>query len=96
MKEINLHGKRVVELLERYHVRTLKMFGSTARNEANENSDVDLLVTFSEPVSLLRMVSLERELSLLLRRKVDLVTEHSVSQYLRKQILKESRLVYAA
>jgi predicted nucleotidyltransferase len=96
MKEINLHNKRTVDLLKRYHVKTLSLFGSIARGEASDESDVDLLVTFSKPTSLLQMVSFERELSMLLKRKVDLVTEYSVSQYLRKQILKESCLVYAA
>jgi uncharacterized protein len=96
MKDINLHNKKTVDLLKRYHVKTLSLFGSMARGEENDESDIDLLVTFSQPTSLLQMVSFERELSFLLKRKVDLLTEHSVSQYLRKRILEESRIVYAA
>lgn len=72
------------------------MFGSMARGEARPESDIDLLVRFSEPVTLLQLVALERELSAILGRKVDLVTEASISPYLRKQILKEQRSVYAA
>ena len=67
-----------------------------ARNEATEASDIDLLVSFSRPVSLLQMVTLERELSDALGRKVDLLTEASLSPYLRDHILKERQLVYAA
>ena len=57
-------------------------------------SDVDLLVTFSKPTSLLRMVGLERELTATIGRKVDLLTTKSVSPYLRSRILRESRPVY--
>jgi len=67
-----------------------------ARNEATEASDIDLLVSFSRPVSLLQMVTLERELSEALGRKVDLLTEASLSPYLREHILKERQLVYTA
>jgi len=67
-----------------------------ARNEATEASDIDLLVSFSRPVSLLQMVTLERELSEALGRKVDLLTETSLSPYLRDHILKERQLVYPA
>ena len=75
---------------------TISLFGSMARNEATEASDIDLLVSFSRPISLLQMVTLERELSDALGRKVDLLTEASLSPYLRDHILKERQLVYAA
>jgi len=77
-------------------VATISLFGSMARNEATEASDIDLLVSFSRPISLLQMVTLERELSDALGRKVDLLTEASLSPYLRDHILKERQLVYAA
>jgi Predicted nucleotidyltransferases len=67
-----------------------------ARGESRIDSDVDLLVTFSKPISLLQMVGLERELSTIIGRKVDLLTTKSVSRYLRNSILKESRQIYAA
>jgi predicted nucleotidyltransferase len=67
-----------------------------ARDEATEASDIDLLVPFSGPVSLLQMVTLERELSEALGRKVDLLTEAFLSPFLRDRILKERQLVYPA
>ena len=75
---------------------SISVFGSTVREEATTESDIDLLATFSRPISLLQMVGLERELSEVLGRKVDLLTEASLSPYLRDRILKERRLVYAA
>ena len=96
MNELNLNIDQVTALCSRYHVRTLRVFGSVARGDSNAGSDIDLLVTFSKPVSLLQMVQLERELTSAIGRKVDLLTENSVSRYLRTRIIKESRPVYAA
>lgn len=91
-----LHTDEVTALCKKYHVDSISVFGSAARNESTPASDLDLLVTFSRPISLLQMVALERELSEVLGRKVDLLTEASLSPYLRDRILKERRVVYAA
>jgi uncharacterized protein len=96
MNTINFNTEAVLTICNRYHVKTLRVFGSVARGEINPESDVDLLVTFSKPTSLLKMVGLERELSATIGRKVDLLTTKSVSPYLRNRILKESRPIYAA
>ncbi|MBI3787124.1 MAG: nucleotidyltransferase family protein [Ignavibacteriales bacterium] len=86
----------MLALCRKYHVKTLRLFGSVARGDARTDSDIDLLATFSKPISLLQMVRLEREISVLIGRNVDLLTTKSVSPYLRSRILKESRPVYAA
>ncbi|HEY5615925.1 MAG TPA: nucleotidyltransferase family protein [Bacteroidota bacterium] len=96
MRQVILHTDQVVALCKKYHVSVLSLFGSTARGEAKRNSDIDLLVSFSEPTTLLQLVALERELSSALGRRIDLSTESSLSPYLRKQIMKERQLVYAA
>lgn len=96
MNQIDFNNEQVINLYNKYHVKTLRIFGSMARGESRMNSDVDLLVTFSKPISLLQMVGLERELSTIIGRKVDLLTTKSVSRYLRNRILKESRQIYAA
>ncbi len=83
-------------LCTKYGVRSLSVFGSYARGDARTDSDIDLLVSFSERVSFLRMVALERELAHLLGREVDLQTEEALSPYLRDRILKERQLIYAA
>jgi len=96
MNTINFNTEAVLTICNRYHVKTLRVFGSVARGEIKAENDVDLLVTFSKPTSLLKMVGLERELSATIGRKVDLLTTKSVSPYLRNRILKESRPIYAA
>ena len=95
MNQIDFNNEQVINLYNKYHVKTLRIFGSMARGESRIDSDVDLLVTFSKPISLLQMIGLERELSTIIGRKVDLLTTKSVSRYLRNSILKESRQIYA-
>ena len=70
------------------------VFGSMARGEATEDSDIDLLVKFSKGKSLLTLVRLEREISTALDRKVDLLTEAAISPYLRDRIRRELRVIY--
>ena len=96
MARLNLHTKRIAAICGKYHVATISLFGSVARNEATKTSDIDLLVSFFRPVSLLQVVKLERELSVALGRKVDLLTEASLSPYLRDHIMKERQPVYPA
>ncbi|MBI5020058.1 MAG: nucleotidyltransferase family protein [Ignavibacteriales bacterium] len=96
MSEINLNSVEVINIYSKYYVKTLRIFGSMARGDFRIDSDIDLLVTFSKPVSLLQMVGLERELSAVIGRKVDLLTTKSISRYLRNRIVKESRQIYAA
>jgi predicted nucleotidyltransferase len=72
------------------------LFGSMARGEARPDSDVDILVRFGEPIGLLALVRLERQLSEALGRDVDLVTEGAISPYLRDRIEREQRVLYDA
>ena len=67
-----------------------------ARGEATEQSDVDLLVYFAQRKSLLDMVALERQVSVALGRKVDLLTEAALSPYLRDTIKNEMVVIYEA
>jgi len=82
------------EIFRRNNVRRIALFGSFAREDAGPESDIDLLVTFSGRAGLMALVKLERELSEELDRKVDLLTENSISPYLRDRILSEQKVIY--
>ncbi|HEX5414640.1 MAG TPA: nucleotidyltransferase family protein [Chloroflexota bacterium] len=84
----------VADICERNDIAYLGLFGSFARGEATETSDVDLLVRFARPKGLLDLVRVENELAERLGRKVDLVTINAVSPYLRERIFSEVRAVY--
>jgi predicted nucleotidyltransferase len=80
-------------LTERYNVQTLGIFGSYIRQEQRPESDVDVLVTFTEAPSLLKFLALENYLTDLLGVKVDLVMQDALKPYIGKRILQEVVIV---
>ena len=86
--------KKLIEICRQNDVSKIGVFGSVARGESNERSDIDLLVEFSRRKSLLAMVKMERELTTALGRKVDLLTEAAISPYLRERILGDLKIIY--
>jgi predicted nucleotidyltransferase len=77
-------------LKELYKVETIEIFGSYAREEQTEKSDLDLLVTYSGPVSLFTIYDLKKYLKRKLRMKVDVVSKEFLNEYIRDQVLKET------
>lgn len=71
------------------------LFGSAARGEQDELSDIDILVEldYSQPIGL-GFVRMKLELEDLLKRKVDILTNNSVSKYIRPFIDAEKILIY--
>lgn len=78
------------ELAEKYHVKSLEVFGSYAREEQSAESDLDVLVTFDEIPSLLTFIGLENHLSDVLGVKVDLVLKDSLKPRIGQRILREA------
>ena len=78
------------ELSEHYHVAALSIFGSVARDEAHPDSDIDILVEFSQPVGLFHFIDLKQYLEKLLGCKVDLGTPRSLKPYIKEEILEEA------
>ena len=87
---------KLIEICRQNDVRRIGIFGSMARGETIEHSDVDLLVEFSTRKSLLALVALQRKISAGIGRKVDLVTEAAISPYLREQIKRDVQIIYEA
>jgi predicted nucleotidyltransferase len=87
---------KIIGICRENGVSMIGVFGSMARGEATESSDIDLLIKLSSPKSLLTLVGLERKLSEAIGRKVDLLTEAAISPYLKERILKELQVIYEA
>lgn len=89
-----LNSERLAEFCRNHGIRRAALFGSLARGEGRPDSDIDLLVTFTTPKSLLTVVRLERELGVELGRKVDLLTEEAISPFIRSRIAGDLKVVY--
>jgi uncharacterized protein len=71
-------------------VRSLAVFGSVARGDFSQDSDLDILVVFDRPVGLFDFIRLKHFLEQLTRSRVDIVTPDALRPEMRKQILKEA------
>jgi predicted nucleotidyltransferase/DNA-binding XRE family transcriptional regulator len=91
LRELRRHRRRIVSLLERGGAHHPRVFGSVARGtDTPGESDIDLMVDLDPDVGLVKLIALERELSELLGRSVDLVPVDSLKVGVRDQALAES------
>jgi len=81
--------KRLIEGLRKHGVKKAGLFGSVIREEATEESDIDLLIEFEGRKSLLDLVGLKLELQEVLRKEVDVLTYKSLHPLLKEKILSE-------
>lgn len=95
---ISLPADQIAEFCRRNHIRKLSLFGSVLRKDFGPESDVDMLVDFepSQPVGLIRLASMEIELSDIIGRQVDLRTSGDLSRYFRQDVIKSAEVCYAA
>jgi hypothetical protein len=94
---IAINRERVAQFCQRHHIRKLALFGSVLRDDFRPDSDVDVLVEFEPGVSvgLIRLAGMERELSEILGRKVDLRTPADLSRYFREEVVRTAEVQYA-
>lgn len=94
---IDIPKERIAEFCRRNHIRRLALFGSVLRDDFGPASDVDVLVEFEPGTRIgLRFFGLERELSEILGRKVDLNTPGFLSHRFRDEVLAEAEVQYDA
>ena len=87
-----LQAKRedILRLAEQYGARNVRIFGSVARGEDDEQSDIDLLVDMEPGRGLLDLGALLMDLRELLDCEVDVVTERSLRERMRDRVLQEA------
>jgi hypothetical protein len=88
IKSILEENKDIIR--DKFKVDEIGIFGSYVRGEQTDESDVDILVTFKEPIDFFIFLHLEEYLSELIGEKVDLVTKKALKPYIGKEILKET------
>ena len=79
-------------LRQKYQVETIGVFGSYCREEQKNKSDIDILVTFTEPndIDLIDFIEIKQFLSRKLKVKVDLVKKTALKPIIRDKILEET------
>jgi len=87
-----LHVKReeILKVCAKYGARNVRVFGSVARGEADEQSDLDLVVDFEPGRSLLDHAGLWLELQELVGVKVDVVSSRGIKPQIRERVLQEA------
>ena len=70
---IDMIREKVISLVQQYHITRVVLFGSRASGSNSESSDVDLIVEFSQPVTLMQLSQLRIELEELLGLDVDVI-----------------------
>ena len=101
-EQLSIPGERLAEFCRRWSITQLALFGSALREDFRSDSDVDVLVSFSEDAhhTLFDMVDMQEELQGILGRPVDLISRRAVEKsrnYLRrKAILESAEVVYGS
>lgn len=97
MKVLGLIKKTLKEnkliLEKKFKIKEIGIFGSYVRNEQEENSDLDILIEFYEPISFFTFIDIEEYLTELLGIKVDLVSKKALKPRIGKFILDELILI---
>ena len=93
---VRLPKDKLLEFCQRHHIRRMAVFGSALREDFRPDSDIDILVGFEPGKSpgLIGFTRMERELSELIGRKVDLNTPGCLSPYFRDEVLREAENLY--
>lgn len=88
--------EQIIPILKNHGVEFAGLFGSVARGEAREDSDIDIVVRFSpqKQIGLFGFVGIRQDLSDMLQRNVDLFTENSIDKYIRAEVSRDLRVLY--
>jgi predicted nucleotidyltransferase len=87
---LKLRREDIVRTAARHGARNVRVFGSIARGDADDTSDIDLLVDMAPGRSLFDMGGLLMELQVLLQREVDIVSERGLRREIRDRVLREA------
>ncbi|MDH4028950.1 MAG: nucleotidyltransferase family protein [Nitrospirota bacterium] len=80
----------ILAIATRYGASNIRVFGSMAHGNESPESDIDIIVKMEKGRSLLDIIAIKQDIEELLGRKVDVVTEASISPYIRDNVLKEA------
>lgn len=87
--------KTIVPIVSQYPVDKVSIFGSCARKQMNENSDIDILISFSIPIGMFKFIEIKQVLEEKLKHKIDLITFNSLNESdIKDTVLMEAIEIY--
>lgn len=86
--------QKITPILEKYDVQYAGIFGSVARGQATDNSDIDILVKFKGPATFAAYLYLDENIRSILGREIDLITEGGVNKFIRPSMERDLTLIY--
>lgn len=89
-EKLDVLGGSLELLRSKYAVKSIGIFGSFAKGRESEKSDIDIVVELLHPISFFRFIELERFLSSLMGRRVDLTTKKAIKSVIKTRVLKET------
>lgn len=84
----------IIKTMRPFEPIKIGLFGSVAREESDELSDVDILYQFKNTVGLFKLIGLKQELEKKLNKRVDLVSEKYINPKLKPSVLRDLKLIY--
>ena len=93
---INITKEQLADFCQRNHIKKFAFYGSVLRDDFRPDSDIDVLVEFDpdQPIGLMAVAGMERRLSELMGRKVDLRTPQDLSIYFRDEVVAKAEVLY--
>lgn len=88
----------LASICQKYQIKELAIFGSAVRDDFRADSDVDVLVEFESDaqIGFLALAQLQRELSAMVQRQVDVVPENGLKPQIRQSVPESAQVLYAA
>lgn len=87
----------IIDVIEKYPVDRVSIFGSYANGTFNEDSDIDILINFTAPIGMFKFLELKEVLEVKLNKKVDLMTYKSLeNSFIKDEVLEGAIEIYEA
>ena len=93
-KEKIINNPEIINICKRENISYLGLFGSYKNGNANDDSDIDLLIKLKGSQSLFRLIKISQMFSDVLNKKVDLLTENAISPYIKENIINDLEVIY--
>lgn len=92
--KILIDKNQISQICDRQNITYLGLFGSQSRGDANINSDVDMLIDFSETKSYFQLARVQEELEDIFKKRIDIVLKSNIKKALKKSIFRDLKTLY--